>query len=465
MIRFFKYIPKIIKILYIVSSNQIITHPGNFKNIPTHLKILGIIASLFLYPKGLFVKPKKIFGQRLAKCFCSLGPIYIKFGQTLSTRPDIIGKNVAESLKYLQDKLDPFDSKIAHQYIEENFDMKTNEIFDEFIEKPVAAASIAQVHKARLKSGEIVAVKFLRPNIQKLYASEIVFLEFLTSILVRIIKIAKRFRAVEIIAVFKQAMKYELDLRLEAAAASRIADNFVNDDTLYVPKIYWNLTTENIITLEWVEGVSIYDKEKIIDLKLDPKEIAKNISVIFFNQAYRDGFFHADLHPGNILIRNDGKITLIDFGIVSPLSEHDRLSVAEILYAFLKKDYRLVAEIHLRIGYIPKNTNLDYFAQSCRAVAEPIIGRSTKNISMGNLMSQLFDVVEEFGMQTQPQLLFLQKTMVMVEGIGQTLNEDINMWELADPWIKKWAAKNISPEAKILRAAQKLINQLSIGPF
>ena len=459
MIKFLRHLPKFFSILYIVSKNQILTFPGNFE-VPLIFKILGSLLNFVLYPKGLFIRPKNSFGQRLTKCIQSLGPIYIKFGQTLSTRPDLIGSEVAENLKLLQDKLPPFESKIVKEKIESRFGKKISEIFDEFDNQPIAAASIAQVHKAKLKSGESVAVKVLRPDIAEKYDRDIRFLEYGASFAEKILKKAQRLKPKEVMRVFRQSMRFELDLRSEAAAASRIYDNFVNDNTLHIPKIYWNLTTNDIITLEWIDGVSIYDKEKIVSLGLDPKEVAAKIAIIFFNQAYRDGFFHADLHPGNILVCRNGKVALVDFGIIGTLPEVDRLAIAEILYAFLKRDYQLVAEIHYRIGYIPKNTNLDHFSQSCRAIAEPIIGLAIKDISIGNLLAQLFKATEEYGMETQPQLLLLQKTMVVVEGIGQSLDEEINMWQLAEPWIRKWAAKNLSPEAKLLRFIKKIFNNL-----
>ncbi len=459
MIKFLRYIPKVIHLLYIVSKYRVLTDSGHFK-LPLSLKILGRFFSIILYPVGLFTKSNLNFGQRLAGLFQSLGPIYIKFGQTLSTRPDLIGIEVADNLKYLQDKLPPFSSKIVKARIEERFGQKLFDLFDSFEDTPVAAASIAQVHKAKLKSGEIVAVKILRPNIAQKYEEDIAFLEYGAEIITRFLKKAKRLRPKEIMSVFRQSMNLELNLRSEAAAASRIFDNFVNDSSLHIPRIYWQLTHDDIITLEWIEGVSIYDREAIEKLGFDPKNIAAAIAVIFFNQAYRDGFFHADLHPGNILVCPNGKVALVDFGIIGILAEDDRIAIAEILYAFLKRDYKLVAEVHHRVGYIPKETNLEYFAQSCRAVAEPIIGIAIKNISIGNLLAQLFKVTEEYGMETQPQLLLLQKTMVVVEGIGQSLDEDINMWILAEPWIKKWAAKNLSPEAKLLRIIKKILSKL-----
>jgi ubiquinone biosynthesis protein len=436
-----------------------LTDSGHFE-LPFSLKVLGRFFSIILYPIGLFTKSNLNFGQRLAGLFQSLGPIYIKFGQTLSTRPDLIGTEVADSLKYLQDKLPPFSYRIVKARIEERFGQKLSDLFDSFDDTPVAAASIAQVHKAKLKSGEIVAVKILRPNIAQKYEEDIAFLEYGAEVITRFLKKAKRLRPKEVMSVFRQSMNLELNLRSEAAAASRILDNFANDSSLHIPRIYWNLTHDDIITLEWIDGVSIYDREAIKKLGFDPKDIAAKIAVIFFNQAYRDGFFHADLHPGNILVCPNGKVALVDFGIIGILAEDDRLAIAEILYAFLKRDYKLVAEVHHRVGYIPKDTNLEYFAQSCRAVAEPIIGIAIKNISIGNLLAQLFKVTEEYGMETQPQLLLLQKTMVVVEGIGQSLDEDINMWLLAEPWIKKWAAKNLSPEAKLLRMIKKILNKL-----
>ncbi len=459
MIKFIRYIPKVIHLLYIVSKYRVLTDSGHFE-LPFSLKVLGRFFSIILYPIGLFTKSNLNFGQRLAGLFQSLGPIYIKFGQTLSTRPDLIGTEVADSLKYLQDKLPPFSYRIVKAMIEERFGQKLSDLFDSFDDTPVAAASIAQVHKAKLKSGEIVAVKILRPNIAQKYEEDIAFLEYGAEVITRFLKKAKRLRPKEVMSVFRQSMNLELNLRSEAAAASRILDNFANDSSLHIPRIYWNLTHDDIITLEWIDGVSIYDREAIKKLGFDPKDIAAKIAVIFFNQAYRDGFFHADLHPGNILVCPNGKVALVDFGIIGILAEDDRLAIAEILYAFLKRDYKLVAEVHHRVGYIPKDTNLEYFAQSCRAVAEPIIGIAIKNISIGNLLAQLFKVTEEYGMETQPQLLLLQKTMVVVEGIGQSLDEDINMWLLAEPWIKKWAAKNLSPEAKLLRMIKKILNKL-----
>ena len=458
MFNFIKNILNLFLLLRILSKYQLVTYPENIK-FPKQVKILGLLICLITYPKNLFTKPKQTFGLRLANCLKELGPIYIKFGQTLSTRPDLVGKEVTDHLKSLQDSLPAFSTNIAKEKIADSFGLSISEIFSSFHETPIAAASIAQVHKAKLITGEKVAVKILRPNIAKIYNNDIIFLEFIASIIAKLSKKAKRLKLSEIIAVFRDSMNFELDLRLEASAASRFADNFAKDDTIYIPKVYWNLTSEEILTTEWIDGISIYDTKKLLENKLNLEELSTKIAVIFFNQAYRDGFFHADLHPGNILVKKNGQISLIDFGIVGILSEDDRLWVAEILFAFLHRDYKLVADVHYRAGYVPQNTNLELFSQYCRAVAEPIIGKQVKDISVGILLAQLFKVTEAFGMETQPQLLLLQKTMVIIEGIGHTLNPEVNMWQLAEPWIKKWAAKNLTLEAKLIRSLRKYLDK------
>lgn len=447
------------RLLFLASKYQLLTRPGRIY-VPLLLRIFGYFITIFLCPIALFRKTTLPIGSRFAEFLKSLGPIYIKFGQTLSTRPDLIGEDVADSLKYLQDRIAPFDFKHVRKRIEESMERKLKDIFAEFNEEPVAAASIAQVHKARLHSGEEVAVKVLRPGIHNKYSDDIKFLEFMAWLTSLFMRTAKRLKPLEIVQVFKHTMHFELDLKSEAAAASTLRDNFQGDKMLYIPRIYWQYTDADILTLEWIDGVSIYDSKKLQDLGHDPDQLAAKIATIFFNMAYRDGFFHADLHPGNILVNKVGNIVLLDFGIMGILPKKDRLTVAEILYALLKRNYYKVAELHHKSGYVPASTDLDQFSQSLRAIAEPIIGLAIKDISIGSLLANLFKVTEKYGMETQPQLIMLQKTIVVVEGIGQSLDPEINMWALAEPWIRKWAVKNLTPEAKILRFLNKVINDL-----
>ncbi|WP_422228919.1 2-polyprenylphenol 6-hydroxylase [Rickettsia endosymbiont of Halotydeus destructor] len=502
----------LLHILRSISKEQILIYPGNIK-IPLHIKIIGYILTLIFSPLSLIKKPREDFGKRLTNCLQQLGPIYIKFGQTLSTRPDLVGLDVTKHLKFLQDKLPPFDSRVARGLVQKAFqsqyhsrsyqghsresgnpennshpefisgsimrcgklvqhdkekldsrlrgnDIKRDENdIEHFDDTPIAAASISQVHKAQLITGEFVAIKILRPDIHQKYNRDIKLLYFLAKLASKFTKL-KRLKPLAVIRKFRETMKHELDLRLEAAAASELTDNFRNDLDICIPKIYWQFTSENILTTEWVDGISIYETHKLKELGLNLSVIAQKFAVMFFNQAYRDGFFHADLHPGNILVNEQGKIILLDFGIMGRLTEKDRLAVAESLFGFLNRDYKLVAKTHLKAGYIPANTDLDLFAQSCRAVTEPIVGLATKNISVGKLLAHLFKITEDFGMEVQPQLLLLQKTLVMVEGIGQQLDTNVNMWQLAEPWIQKWAAKNLSPEAKILRIVKHYIEEL-----
>lgn len=472
----------LIRIFRIISKKQILTNAADV-SIPKYLKFIGYILALFFAPLSLLGKSKEDYGKRLVDCLSLLGPIYIKFGQTLSTRPDLIGTNLADYLRLLQDKLPPFDSKVARGMIEREFPCHPREngdpekiILDSrlrgndigeggmtisyFNDVPIAAASISQVHKARLATGEYVAVKILRPNIRKKYDRDIKLLYFLAKIVSKFYK-AKRLKPIKVVDKFHETMKFELDLRLEAAAASELADNMIREDhNVIIPKIYWDLTSENILTTEWLDGTSIYDTPVLKEMGLEPAKIAQNFAVMFFNQAYRDGFFHADLHPGNILVNKEGKIILLDFGIMGRLKEKDRLAIAESLFGFLSRDYKLVAKVHLRAGYVPANTDLDLFAQSCRAVTEPVVGAPTKNISVGKLLAHLFKITEDFGMEIQPNLLLLQKTLIMVEGVGRQLDENVNMWQLAEPWIKKWAVKNLSPEAKLLRLIKHHLEEL-----
>ncbi len=389
-----------------------------------------------------------------------LGPIFIKFGQSIATRPDLVGKDIALSLSNLQDKLQPFSFVLAKEIIERELRQKFSDIFDSFNEDPVAAASIAQVHKAYLKNGRQVAVKILRPDIERIYKKDIAMLYSIARIFNQFVPSFRRLRLIEAVNIFEKTMKFELNLVNEAAACSELANNLKQDKGVKIPEIFWDYSTSSVLVLEWIDGFSIYDLEKIAEYKLHKETIIKNLVVTFLNQAFRDGFFHADMHPGNLLVTKEGELAFVDFGIIGRLSEKDRFGLAEILHSIIKKDYKRVAEIHVEIGYIPRETNIMDFALAARAAAEPVAGKQIDKISIGHLLENLFKIIADFGMETQPQLILMQKTIVIVEGIAKNLNEEVNVWQLAEPWVQKWASQNISFDAKIYRLVKSLVKDL-----
>ncbi|MDX2050236.1 MAG: 2-polyprenylphenol 6-hydroxylase [Rickettsiaceae bacterium] len=404
-----------------------------------------------------FVFKKK--EQDLAHYLEKLGPIFVKFGQILSSMPELIGEERAESLSKLQDKLAPFDYETAIRIIKHNIKRDINKIFAKIDSKPVAAASIAQVHKAELLDGTVVAVKILRPNIKQAYENDIRLLYILTNLAKTFIDRTRHLRLNEIVKLLEKTMKSELDFTHEAANCLTLKDNLKNDENILVPEVFWELTSSEILVMEWVDGVSVYDKESIKKLGLDSKRILQKLAIAFFNQAFRDGYFHADIHPGNILVTKDEKIAFIDFGIMGFLSERDRIAMAEVLHSLLHNNYYRVAEIHKDIGFISNNVNLYEFAIACRAISEPIVKKSYNNVSVGHLLNGLFKMTSEFGMQTQPQLIMLQKTILILEGIGQILAKEVNMWHLAEPWIKQWAKRHLGFDAKLLRCIKAFIEK------
>ena len=389
-------------------------------------------------------------GQKLSLLLQFSGPTFIKLGQALSTRPDLIGEVLASSLATLQDKLPPFPFSIVKRQIELHFGNTVENTFDEFCPIPVAAASIAQVHKAKLKTGEYVAVKILRPNIEKQFSSDIEFFKLLIRLAQYCFgKSISRLNLEGVLQMLIDCIRFELDLRYEAAAADEISFNTKNDAFIRIPKVYWQLISKHVLTIEWIDGTPITDCYTLLLQGHDLHKIAQNLTVTFFNQAFRDGFFHADLHPGNILIDEKGNIVLIDFGIIGQLNRDDRIYVAEILYGFINRDYQRVADIHFKAGYVPDGKDIKLFTLACRAIGEPIIGLPANKISAAQLLKQLFEVTSQFEMPTQTQLLLLQKTMITIEGIGQIIYPEVNMWQLADPWIKEWAHSNFSIKAKV----------------
>lgn len=393
---------------------------------------------------------------KLIDALKELGPIYIKFGQTLSTRPDIISQKACEDLKELQDRLDPFPFEELKKIFYQETSKTLEEVFSSFQQESVAAASVAQAHKAVLYCGTVVAVKVLRPGIKAKCTQDLKILNFLVRIISRLYPKTNNFKLLEVLKIFEDSMKMELNLRMEGANSSELKDNLSHDARIYIPPVYWDLTTEKVLVTKWVDGISIYDALSIRGAGLDPVEISKRVAIMFFEQTYRDGFFHADMHPGNIFVTPDGQIALVDFGIMGRLATRDRISVAQILQGFLRRDYMQVAKVHLKAGYIPKDTDLALFAAYCRSICEPIVGLALKDVAISKILGQLFQVIQEFGLDIQPQLILLQKSMILIEGVGKILNPDINMWELAYPWMEKWTIKNLGFESRIVNFISKI---------
>ncbi len=385
-----------------------------------------------------------------------MGPTFIKLGQTLSTRPDIIGEALSKALSKLQDKVPPANFKRIKYSLEKELKRPLEHIFKNFNDTPVAAASIAQVYQAVTKDGEKVAVKVLRPNIEKKFASDIKLFYFLARFITKSIPSLKRLNLIKMVATLEATVNLETDLRIEAAAADQLRENFLTDDSVYIPNTIWPLTSKRLLVQEWVEGIPVNDKKRLKEAGLDLHKIAQNLAITFFNQAYRDGFFHADIHPGNILVSKEGKIILIDFGIMGSLAYEDRIFVAKTLYGFITRDYKLITDIHFDLGYVPQHQSREAFMLALRSIGEPIIGMPVNKISIGKLLKQLFEISQKFEMTIEPRYLLLQKTLVTVEGTGYSLYPKVNMWQLAEPWIKSWARQNFGVRAQIKQARQTI---------
>ena len=417
-----------------------------FHRPPTAVKIFFKIFSISFGKKEISNNTLND-GEILCNSIQKMGTSFIKLGQFLSTRPDIIGDALTEKLEKLQDRVPPFSEEQAKDILLKNIGKNNyNSILN--ISEPIAAASIAQVHKAQINDGGIikdVAIKILRPDIKKIFNEQIDALMLLAFIVESLIKKTKRLRLVEVVFLLKQITNHEMDLRFEAAAANEYAENTINDIGFKVPKIYWNFTSEEVLTLDWVDGVSIRDKDKLIKKNININLIASDIIQHFLRHAVRDGFFHADMHQGNLFINDNSQIVPVDFGIMGRIDKQNRRFLAEILYGFIKRDYKKVAEVHILAGLVPQNTQVESLSQALRSIGEPIFGQKVKDISGGKLLKQLFEITDKFNMRTQPQLLMLQKTMVVVEGVARKLNPDTNIWETSRPVLEKWLKDTKDP--------------------
>ena len=388
-------------------------------------------------------------GQRLAAAFQELGPSFIKLGQLLSTRADLFGEEITLDLASLQDRLPPFPGAQARALIEAELAQPLDTLFTSFDDTAVAAASIAQVHFARTTDGKDVAVKVLRPGIIEAFSRDLELFLWLARLGERVQPLVRRLKPVEVVEMLAEVVRFEMDLRFEAAAASELAENFAGDSGFRVPRVDWRRTGRSVLTLERISGIRIDDRTALIAAGHRIKELLVRASEAFFNQVFRDGFFHADLHPGNMFVEASGAIVVVDFGIMGRLDRATRFYLADMLLGFLTADYRRVAEVHFAAGYVPPRRDIATFAQACRAIGEPILGQPLQEISFARLLAQLFEVTEQFEMETQPQLLLLQKTMVQVEGVGRRLDPEVNIWGLARPLIEAWMQENRGPEAQL----------------
>ncbi|GHG12927.1 2-polyprenylphenol 6-hydroxylase [Paracoccus aerius] len=383
----------------------------------------------------------------ITRAITALGPAYIKFGQILSTRADVVGIGMANQLRMLQDRLPAFPAETAKEIIQADLRQPVDLLFSEFSE-PVAAASIAQVHRARVRAtGREVAVKVLRPGIGAAFRRDIDAFHFAAGIIEMLSPGSRRLRPREVVHHFEATVTAEQDMRLEAANASEFAENTKGDAGFSIPQPLWHLSSRRVLTSDWVEGLPMGDRAALVAAGHDTGRIAARVIQLFLQHALRDGFFHADMHHGNLKVGANGDVLAYDFGIMGEIDEYTRRIYAEILYGFIQRDYRRVARVHFEAGYVPRDRDEAQFARALRAVGEPIFGVNASQISMANLLAYLFEVTERFGMQTQTQLILLQRTMVVVEGVARSVDPNLNIWDAAKPVVSDYIRSNIGPKA------------------
>jgi ubiquinone biosynthesis protein len=382
-------------------------------------------------------------GKRLREALETLGPIYVKFGQLLSTRRDLVPLDIADELARLQDRVPPFPSALAVAQIESSLGGSIGALFGSFEEIPVASASIAQVHLATLKDGREVAVKVLRPGVEQAIARDLALLDTAAGQVERLWSDGRRLRPREVVAEFARHLDEELDLMREAANASQLRRNFEGSPLLLVPQVHWDLCAQRVMVMERMRGTPVSQVELLRQKNIDLRALARAGVEIFFTQVFRDGFFHADMHPGNILVAEDGRYVALDFGIMGALSEGDKNYLAQNFLAFFNRDYRRVAQAHLDAGWVPAGTRIDAFEGAIRAVCEPVFARPLKDIYFGKLLLRLFQTSRRFNVQVQPQLVMLQKTLLNIEGLGRELDPELDLWATAKPYLERWMSEQL----------------------
>jgi len=446
--------------IYRLARAGIVLMPHALRAIPDNKPVPG---PLKLLRRTRIARPRASRPGDLSKAVAALGPSYIKLGQFLATRPDLIGLELATELSFLRDKLPPFPTKDAKKAISESFGLDVDALYDRFGE-PVAAASIAQVHKACInepgKPPRDVAVKVLRPGVGRRFHRDLETFYFAARLIERWHEPARRLRPVAVVDTLAQWVELEMDLRMEAAGLSEMADNIKasGDTDFRVPAIDWTRTSRRVLTVEWVDAIPMADVAAIERAGIDRQQLGTNVIRIFLRHAMRDGFFHADMHQGNLFVDHSGQIIAIDFGIMGRLGAQEKRYLAEILYGFLTRSYMRCARVHFEAGYVPAHQDVATFAQALRAIGEPLQDRTAEEISMGRVLGQLFEVTEMFDMRTRPELLLLQKTMVVVEGVARSLDPRLNMWQAAEPVVREWMETEMGPGARLREAAEGAVS-------
>jgi ubiquinone biosynthesis protein len=420
------------------------------RHLPLPAKIAIALARLIERPTA------KDGSSRLASALTRLGPTYVKLGQFLATRPDVVGTAIARDLESLQDKMAPFPQNEAEAAIVAAFGKPLNQVYASF-GPAVAAASIAQVHRAEIEINgkrKPVAVKILRPGIERRFKSDLDAFFFAARKAESFSLEAQRLRPVEAVATLARSVAMEMDFRLEAAALSEMAENTREDADFRVPNVDWDRTAREVLTLEWIDGTPLNDSALLTAKGFDLPALGRNVIQSFLRHALRDGFFHADMHPGNLFVDDDGRLVAVDFGIMGRLGPKERRFLAEILFGFITRDYYRTAQVHFDAGYVPRHHSVESFAQAIRAIGEPIHNRTAEDISMAKLLMLLFEVTGLFDMRTRPELLLLQKTMVVVEGVARSLDPKLDMWSTADPVVREWIARNLGPVGRLEDAVE-----------
>ncbi len=396
-------------------------------------------------------------GERLCSTFIALGGSFVKFGQILSIRPDIIGNELADALRLLQDKIPPFSAKKARKIITDNLNIPIDDVFTHFKDTPYAAASIAQVHYAILQNGQEVAVKILHPNITKLFARDIDLFLMLTRNLERFLPRTRLFKLYEIVETYQSWVQSELNLRFEATSCAELGDNLKDDPNITIPNIHWEYSTQNILVTDWIAGIKIDEKQKLLVAGHNPQQIITLAVELFFLQVFRDGFFHADIHPGNLFVQKDGSLAAVDFGIVGRLDKKTRFFLADILIGFIYHDYDLVAQTYFDMGYVPQHQSKREFSLALRKIGEPLFVDGIKTISFAEILISMITLAHRFDMQPRLDLLLLHKTMVQAEGIGRILVPKQNIWLLSQPLIEEWLLLNRNPLAQLKSFTQEIL--------